>query len=63
MTIKGIPKVEQIQVTFTRENGDVFITTRNNRTGVWFMYKVENGVAKKLGQSNDPTKLDEKFLK
>lgn len=61
--IKGIPNSESIQITFKRGNGDTFITTRNVRTGVWYMYKEMDGAAKKLGQANDPTKLDEKFIK
>lgn len=63
MKIKGIPKSESIQITFKRDNGDTFITTRNVRTGAWYMYKEVDGTAKKLGQANDPTKLDEKFIK
>jgi len=60
---KGIPKSETVQITYTRANGDVFITTRNVRTGVWYMYKQEKGSVKKLGQATDPTKLDERFIK
>ena len=61
--IKGIPKSEKIEITFNKANGDVFVTTRNIRTGTWFMYKVEDGKASKLGQAKNPTTLDEKFIK
>lgn len=62
--VAGIPKSETIWVTSRTERGDIFYTTaKTNDRGMYFIYKLENGKAVKLGKSKSPTALAEKYIK
>jgi hypothetical protein len=62
--IAGIPKTEIIWVTYTSEKGEVYhITAKTNNRAYYYLYKMVDGKAQKLGRARTPTELEEKFLK
>lgn len=61
--IAGIPKMETIWVTYTSEKGEVYhITAKTNNRAYYYLYKMVDGKAQKLGRARTPTELEEKFL-
>lgn len=62
-SIPGIPKTERIWTRRTTKSKDVYITTskQNDRT-YYFMYKIVDGKAVKLGKSKSPLELDRKYV-
>lgn len=62
--IAGIPKTETIWVTYTSEKGEVYHTTaKTNNRDYYYLYKMVDGKAQKLGRARTPTELEKKFLK
>ena len=62
--IAGIPKTETIWVAYTSEKGEVYhITAKTNNRAYYYLYKMVDGKAQKLGRARTPTELEEKFLK
>lgn len=61
--MNGIPKNEEIWVTTKTANGDVYYTTAKQNDRSWyFLYKVVDDKAVKLGKSRNPKELEEKFI-
>lgn len=59
----GIPKTERIWVQRTTEDGTVYyITSKENDRTYYFLYKMENGKAVKLGKAKSPLDLESKFI-
>ena len=62
--IAGIPKTETIWVTYTSEKGEVYhITAKTKNRDYYYLYKIVDSKAQKLGRARTPTELEEKFLK
>lgn len=62
--IPGIPKTETIWVTYTNLKGEVYHTTAKiNNRDYYYLYKMVDDKAHKLGRARTPTELEEKFLK
>lgn len=61
--IPGIPKSERIWTHRTTKNKNVYITTSNqNDRTYYFMYKIIDRKAVKLGKSKSPLELDRKYV-
>lgn len=59
----GIPKTERIQVQRRMSNGDVYyITSKDNDRSYYFLYKMENDKAVKLGKAKSPLDLESKYI-
>lgn len=56
------PKGEIVWVFYYTTKGELrFIMTSKQARDFYFLYEVVDGEFKKLGKSNNPTKLEEKF--
>lgn len=56
------PKGEIVWVSYYNTKGELrFIMTSKQARDFYFLYEVKDGEFKKLGKSNNPTKLEEKF--
>lgn len=63
MSVNGIPKSERIWVKRITGNGKVYyITSKDNDRSYYFLYKMENGRAEKLGKSKSPLDLENKYI-
>ena len=62
MTIDGIPKTERIWVERTTEKGEVYNITSKEARDYYFLYKMENNKAVKLGKAKSPSYLEEKYI-
>lgn len=61
--VKKIPSSETIALTYTCVNKDVYKITKHKTSGLFTIYKViENGFDR-LGKGNNPTKLEQKYIK
>ena len=61
--VNGIPKTEKVWVKRTTEDGSVYYTTSKvNDRSYYYLYKLVDGNAVKLGKSKSPTELDEKYI-
>lgn len=62
--VNGIPKSEKIWThIFTNRDEEYFITSRENSRECYFIYKLSEGKAVKLGKSPSPSELEEKYIK
>mgnify|MGYP003303468264 CR=1 FL=1 len=62
--IPGIPKTECVWVKHITTNGDIFYTTsKENDRSTYFLYKIVDGKAVKLGKNKSPVALEEKYIK
>lgn len=62
-SIPGIPKSECIWVQRTTLSGDVFYTTsKDNDRSMYFIYKMIDGKAVKLGKNKSPMELERKYV-
>ena len=60
---RGIPRTETIWETYTTSKGDTYyVTTKANSRENYFLYKLVNGAAEKLGKARNPIDLKEKYL-
>lgn len=63
MAINGIPKTEIIWVQHTTGDGSIYyITSKENDRNYYFLYKMENGKAVKLGRALSPLDLENKYI-
>lgn len=63
MTVNGIPRTERIWVQYTVSNGNVYyITSKENDRSYYFLYKMENNKAVKLGKAKSPLDLESKYI-
>ena len=60
-TVSGIPKSETIWVTYTTRDGDTYYTTAKQSRDYYFLYKLVDGKAQKLGKAKNPIEL-EKYI-
>lgn len=61
--ILGIPKSESILVTYTTKDGDTYYTTaKTNNRDYYYLYKLVDGKAQKLGKARNPIDLEEKYI-
>lgn len=61
-TIPGIPKTETVWVHRTTAKGEEFYTTSNRDRSTYFVYKMVDRKAVKLGKNKSPTALEEKYI-
>ena len=61
--IAGIPSAEDRQMTMITSRGEKYMLTATHDRRTWFLYKVIDGRAKRLGKSKTYAELKEKFIK
>lgn len=61
--VKKTPVSESIVVTYNCANGDTYKITQHQTTRIFTIYKVVDGGLDRLGKGNNPTKLEEKYIK
>ena len=59
----GIPSNETIFVQRTTASGDLYYITAKPLRDVYYIYKIDNDKADRLGKSNSPLELERKFIK
>lgn len=63
MAINGIPRNEKVWLQRTVEDGTVYyITSKQFDESTYFLYKMVDGAAKKLGKSANPIVLERKYI-
>lgn len=63
MEVKGIPKSETIWVQTRAADGTIYYTTaKTNNREFYFLYKMVDGKAVKLGKARNPKDLDQKYI-
>lgn len=60
--MNGIPSTEIVWTTIYVGNDVYFITSKRSRD-CYYMYKLVNDKAQKLGKDEDPKELTEKYIK
>ena len=61
--INGIPKSEDIWLTQRSVNGGTYyITAKRDRRDMYFIYKMVDGKAVKLGKHQNPTELTARYV-
>lgn len=63
MQIPGIPKSERIWLKRITSNGDTYYITSKETRDCYYLYKMENNKAIKLGKAPTPTELEKKYIK
>lgn len=63
MAVNGIPKTERIWVQRTTGDGSVYyITSKDNDRSYYFLYKMNDDKAVKLGKAKSPLDLESKYI-
>lgn len=63
MAINGIPKTERIWVQHTTGDGRVYyITSKESDRNYYYLYRMENEKAVKLGKALSPLDLENKYI-
>lgn len=63
MAINGISKTEKIWKEIITYNGIVYyITSKENNRSYYFLYKINNNNAIKLGKAKSPSDLEDKYI-
>lgn len=60
--VNGIPKTERIWVKRITEKGETYYITSKDTRDYYFLYKMENDKAVKLGKAKSPLELEEKYI-
>ena len=60
--MKGIPSKESIVVTVTSLKGDIFCITTTILQDTYYIYKIKNNTATKLGSGKNPIELEDKYI-
>ena len=61
--VRGIPNSETIWVQTKATDGTIYYTTaKTNNREFYFLYKMVEGKAVKLGKARNPKDLEEKFI-
>lgn len=63
MDIKGIPLSEKRMTRHITKDGKLYITTTNRDRSSYFLYIIEDGVARRLGKGATPKSVEERFIK
>lgn len=61
--ITGIPSGENLRITHTTLNGDVYYFTKKPSSDGYTLYKDENGKAVKIAKGANPPELEDKYIK
>ena len=62
-TVSGIPKSETIWVTYVAKDGNTYYTTaKTNNRDYYYLYKLVDGKAQKLGKVRNPIDLEKKYI-
>ena len=62
-TVRGIPKTETIWITYKSGDGNTYYTTaKTQNRDYYYLYKLVDGKAQKLGRARNPVELEEKFI-
>lgn len=60
----GIPPSEKLRVTYKTVDGDIYyITSKTNNRDYYYLYKLADGKAVKLGKSRNPSELEDKYIR
>lgn len=62
MAVNGIPKTERIWVKRITEKGETYYITSKDTRDYYFLYKMENDKAVKLGKAKSPLELEQKYI-
>lgn len=63
-TVPGIPKTETIWLTFETAKGEKYYTTaKTHNRDYYYLYKLVDDKAQKLGRAKTPIELEEKYIK
>lgn len=60
--VNGIPKTERIWVKRITEKGETYYITSKDTRDYYFLYKMENDKAVKLGKAKSPLELEQKYI-
>lgn len=60
--MKGIPSKESIVVTITSLKGDIFCITTTILQDTYYIYKIKDNTATKLGSGKNPIELEDKYI-
>ena len=60
--MKGIPSKEIIMTEVTSLKGEVFYITTTALRDAYYIYKIQDNTATKLGGSKSPTELETKYI-
>lgn len=58
----GIPSTETIWVTITDDLGDEYFITSKLDRNTYYLYRLENNKAIKLGKNENPLELENQFI-
>lgn len=58
----GIPSTETIWVTTTNDLGDKYVITSKVTRDYYYIYKIDNDKAVKLGKADSPLELEQKYI-
>ena len=61
-TISGVPRSEQIWLERHAGENVYIITSKENNMDMFFLYRIDNGRAVKLGKSKSPPELERKYI-
>lgn len=60
--MKGIPSKEIVVTNITSLNGETFYITTTVLRDTYYIYKITNNTAAKLGSGKNPLALEDKFI-
>lgn len=61
--VNGIPRTEDIWLTQASLSGDTYyITAKHDKRDMYFIYKLIDGKAVKLGKHKNPTELTDQYV-
>ena len=58
----GIPSTETVWVTITDNLGDEYVITSKSDRNTYYLYRLENNKAVKLGKNENPLELENQFI-
>ena len=59
----NIPSSETLCVTYKAADGNIYyMTSKDNNRDYFYLYKLTNGEAIKLGKSRNPSELENKYI-
>lgn len=62
LTVNGIPKSEKIWVTIIVDEAMYYVTAKESNRDYYFLYKMVDGKAVKLGKDKNPKELEDRFI-
>jgi hypothetical protein len=58
----GVPSNEIIWVTITDDLGDEYVITSKSDRNIYYLYRLEQEKAVKLGKGDNPLELEKNFI-